>query len=134
MPVRPSVRPIGRRIILNRAAAAAVVVAANAQLKDAFVWRVMMIRHRRPPALCHTRQIDINVIILGESWPSGTGQSGRRVPRARLCVAEVSLPRANTRQSPLARSLAPAAAAAQLHHRDDQALIFVQPSLPDCVG
>jgi len=61
------------------------LVAANAQLKDALVWRVMMIRHRRPPSLCCSRQIDINVIISGGRAVQLAGPLERRNEHCCTC-------------------------------------------------
>ena len=83
-----------------------------------------MIRHRRPPAPCHTRQIDINVIISG-------GRAGLAVQLARpldrrpepgcMWAGEVRYdvaPTCCTRQPSFeAAAAAAAAAASELRHR-----------------
>jgi len=80
----------------------------------------MMIRPPSP-ALCHTRQIDINVIISAARASRAGGRGRRR--RAWLSLGEVRCHVASSRvvggrQSPLTAATAAAAAAAELHQLD----------------
>jgi len=84
----------------------------------------------RPPARCHTRQIDINVIISA-SRDGGDRSAGAESP------ADGGEVRSHVAPTAVASHAAAAAAAAKLHHRDgceDHARPYNgKPSLPDGV-
>jgi len=67
-----------------------LLVAANAQLKDAPVWTALAGNDDPPtpspsPALCSSRQIDINVIISGAGPAVGKSARPARAPSIAIC-------------------------------------------------